>query len=68
MKLKFNDFRHTTVERQTAVPAWELYEALLEEGWQRSDARHVRLLGAGVRFQSQEGLSEIEQLTFFEEN
>ena len=68
VKLKFNDFRHTTVERQTAVPAWELYEALLEEGWQRSDARHVRLLGAGVRFQSQEGLSEIEQLTFFEEN
>lgn len=67
VKLKFNDFRHTTVERQSSVPEWHLYESLLEEGWGRSQARHVRLLGAGVRFQSQEEPSEVEQLTFFEE-
>ena len=68
VKLKFNDFRHTTVERQTSAPEWKLYESLLQDGWQRSNTRHVRLLGAGVRFRSQEEASELEQLTLFEEN
>lgn len=50
VKLKFDDFKHTTVERQADRPDWEHYEHLLREGWGRREGRTVRLLGAGVRF------------------
>ncbi len=66
VKLKFHDFRHTTVERQASSPDWELYESLLEEGWTRAEARHVRLLGAGVRFHSRPPATHAEQLSLFE--
>lgn len=50
VKLRFQDFQQTTVERQTSDPSWELYEELLAEGWKRAGDRQVRLLGAGARF------------------
>ncbi len=68
IKLKFNDFRHTTVERQTGTPEWAIYETLFEEGWERAGERHVRLIGAGVRFQvSEDSRDRATQLTLFED-
>lgn len=67
VKLKFNDFRQTTVERQTSHPERELYEELLHEGWERGQGRPVRLLGAGVRFQSEPPIREVGQLDLFDE-
>ncbi len=65
VKLKFNDFCQTTVERQTTHPERELYEELLHEGWARGHGRPVRLLGAGVRFQSDAPRLEAGQLDLF---
>ncbi|MFT4637117.1 MAG: DNA polymerase-4 [Verrucomicrobiales bacterium] len=68
VKLKFSDFQQTTVERQTSEPKWEIYETLLEEGWQRAEDRHVRLLGAGVRFHSDlDDRDDPGQLALFED-
>lgn len=51
VKLKFSDFRKTTVERvSTWPPPPDLFPALLEEGWGRGQGKPVRLLGTGVRF------------------
>ena len=64
VKLKFSDFKQTTVERQLATPDWDIYETLLREGWQRGGQRSVRLLGAGVRFKTmKKGPSD--QMEFF---
>ncbi|MDA9240566.1 DNA polymerase IV [bacterium] len=50
IKIKFNDFTTTTLERRlvTGLPL-ESFEAIFEEAWQRG-ARPVRLIGLGVRF------------------
>lgn len=50
VKLKFDDFQQTTVERAATHIDSDLIDVLLEEGWQRK-ARPVRLLGLGVRLQ-----------------
>ena len=53
VKVKFADFTRTTRECVSPNPNMETYQALLAEAWAR---RHqpVRLLGAGVRFESQD--------------
>jgi DNA polymerase-4 len=53
VKVKFADFTRTTRECVSANPDMETYQALLADAWVR---RHqpVRLLGAGVRFESQD--------------
>jgi DNA polymerase-4 len=53
VKVKFADFTRTTRECVSANPDMETYQTLLAEAWAR---RHqpVRLLGAGVRFESQD--------------
>jgi DNA polymerase IV len=48
VKLKFDDFQQTTVERFSHHIDIDLIQCLLKEGWERS-ARPVRLLGVGVR-------------------
>ncbi|MDB2594116.1 DNA polymerase IV [Porticoccaceae bacterium] len=50
IKMKFNDFSATTVERQmvAGLPA-ESFDHLCDQAWERG-ARPVRLLGIGVRF------------------
>lgn len=50
IKMKFNDFSATTVERQmvAGLPA-ESFDHLFDQAWERG-ARPVRLLGIGVRF------------------
>jgi len=49
VKVRFDDFSHTTVECAGTGPDPERYGELLARGWQRR-ARPVRLLGVGVRF------------------
>ena len=48
MKLKFNDFTTTTVERVGTKAVEADYQSLLMEGWERK-AKPVRLIGLGVR-------------------
>lgn len=55
VKLKFNDFKQTTVERLTHTVNIEIVRGLLKEGWERG-GKPVRLLGLGVRlFQAHVG-------------
>ena len=50
IKMKFNDFTATTVERQMVkgLPV-ESFDHLCDEAWERG-GKSVRLLGIGVRF------------------
>ncbi len=63
VKLKFDDFSQTTAERASTVIVGELAELLLEEGWSRGEGKSVRLLGFGVRLESD---LKDEQLEMFE--
>jgi DNA polymerase-4 len=49
VKLKFDDFSRTTVERARLDPSLGSFRTLLEEGFARAK-RNVRLIGMGVRF------------------
>jgi DNA polymerase-4 len=48
LKMKFNDFSQTTVERQHCNPTLKDLTMLCEQAWQRGQIP-VRLLGVGVR-------------------
>lgn len=48
LKMKFNDFTQTTVERQDSLPTLSDLSALCEEAWLRKKLP-VRLLGIGVK-------------------
>lgn len=61
VKLKFNDFKQTTVERLAHTIELEAIKALLNEGWVRGEAKPVRLLGVGIRL-SQEQAGDCMQL------
>ena len=64
VKIKFSDFRQTTVESATSIPTLGHFENLIETAWQRGK-RPVRLLGLGVRLGEAEG---VEQLSLFSES
>lgn len=64
VKLKFNDFTTTTVERQAASPELEDYCELLETAMSRSELP-IRLIGVGVRFQGAPKDETVTQLTLF---
>ena len=57
VKLKFDDFTRTTVERAAFSPNLSNYRQLLVEAFGRAD-KSVRLMGVGVRFNE---LAEREQ-------
>jgi len=61
VKLKFNDFKQTTVERLAHTFELEAVKALLTEGWERGAEKPVRLLGVGIRL-SQEQAGDRMQL------
>jgi len=63
VKIRFDDFSHTTVECISTHPADEVWQALLAEGWARQ-RRPVRLLGVGVRFEEEKAL--LRQLELFQ--
>jgi DNA polymerase-4 len=60
IKLKFSDFRTTTVQAVSTHIDEQLALTLLRKGWSRSE-RAVRLLGIGVQLATEEGnTSQIE--------
>jgi DNA polymerase-4 len=56
VKLKFDDFSRTTVERSGLDTSVECFRSLLGEGIARAD-RQIRLIGIGVRFAEPEHAS-----------
>ncbi|MGB0157215.1 MAG: DNA polymerase IV [Luminiphilus sp.] len=64
IKLKFNDFTTTTVERVGTKAVEDDYRDLLLEGWERK-SKPVRLIGLGVRL-SDEGDVASARLPFSE--
>lgn len=66
VKLKFDDFEITTLERAlNQLLTRQLLEPLLTEAWQRRQ-RPVRLLGIGVKLFDQQAPGVMEQLPLFE--
>lgn len=65
IKIRFADFRQTTVECVGASVDETVFHALLKSGLQRHP-QSVRLLGAGVRLQEGEG--ELMQMRLFEQD
>ena len=65
IKMKFNDFSATTVERQmvAGLPA-ESFDYLCDQAWERG-GRPVRLLGIGVRFVDTREQERATQLELF---
>lgn len=62
VKIKYFDFKQTTIERQIPFGE-ESYLGLLEERWAQ-DPRPVRLLGVGVKFEeTKEELAQLSLLT-----
>jgi DNA polymerase-4 len=60
VKIKYHDFRQTTIERQLPFTE-ENFIWLLEERWSQ-DPRPVRLLGVGVKFEEDPGETSEGQL------
>lgn len=52
VKLKFNDFQHTTVECTHDALDFKLFSQLMQEGFSRKE-RPVRLLGVGVKLRQE---------------
>ena len=50
VKLKFADFRSTTIERSSQRLSPQLFADLLPLAWARGDGQQIRLLGIGVSF------------------
>ena len=65
IKMKFNDFSATTVERQmvAGLPT-ESFDYLCDQAWERG-GRPVRLLGIGVRFVDTREQQSAMQLELF---
>ncbi|MCP4847956.1 MAG: DNA polymerase IV [Verrucomicrobiaceae bacterium] len=66
VKVKFTDFRQTTVECRAEGVDQSVFSALVEEGWIRGGGKSVRLLGAGVRFRPRVEGEEGQQLELFD--
>jgi DNA polymerase-4 len=66
LKLKFEDFSRTTIERAADHVDRELFQTLLHEAWPRGGGKSIRLIGAGVRFQPEQSPSDDRQLSLFD--
>ena len=64
VKVKFNDFQSTTVERAWQGADHGHFHELLQQGLERSELR-VRLIGAGVKFYDESDASDM-QLDFLD--
>ncbi len=60
IKLKFDDFSQTTIERVATAPDFKLGKELLIEGWKRGGQKSVRLLGVGVKLADEGDDSQME--------
>ncbi len=52
IKLKFEDFNQTTIERTTDGLEFERFRELLHQVWARRNERNIRLIGLNVHFPS----------------
>lgn len=64
VKLKFADFRSTTIERRCRTVSVDLFRELLPLAWSRGSGQGIRLLGLGVNFADTE--QGVEQLSLFD--
>ena len=64
VKLKFSNFKQTTVERASFAPDIATFRQLIDVGWARGGDLGIRLLGLGVGF-SDTALND-HQLDLFE--
>lgn len=64
VKIRFDDFSHTTAECISSAPNAAVWQQLLGEGWQRR-SRPVRLLGVGFRYE-EERMQHNRQLGLFD--
>jgi len=53
IKLKFNDFQSTTVEKINSAANYDLYLVLLAQALKRSNGRSIRLIGLNVGLSSE---------------
>jgi DNA polymerase-4 len=67
VKIRFDDFRRTTVECVGAATDLPTFIALLEKGFARRN-RPVRLLGAGVRLEEGDVGADGGQFQLFDDH
>lgn len=65
VKLKFADFRLTTMERHSDQLDKSLFEEMMPRAWERGAGKSIRLLGIGVTFREREAIAEENQLPLF---
>ncbi|HIG43480.1 MAG: DNA polymerase IV [bacterium] len=65
VKLKFSDFKSTTIERHSHELNRALFEELLPIAWERGEGKGIRLLGLGVTFKETDKIAEEKQLALF---
>ena len=66
VKLTFSDFHKTSTEKKSDKINSELFNELLINSWNRGKGKSVRLIGAGVRFESKKAKSDLHQMNLFE--
>ena len=59
IKLKFQDFRQTTIERQHHELNFPMLEQLLDQAWQRGEGKSVRLVGIHVGLKSHQQQAQL---------
>ena len=63
-KIKFNNFRQTTLETSASAPCMDTFQELIQQGLQREN-RPIRLLGLGVQFAAPDA-GNVSQLPLFQ--
>ena len=66
VKLTFSDFQKTSTEKKSDEINSSLFNELLAVSWGRGNGKSVRLIGAGVRFESKKTKSDFDQLNLFD--
>ncbi len=59
VKLKFDDFTQTTLERTTDGLSFDVFRTLLNQVWVRRNGKRIRLLGLGVHFPQSKTTSQL---------
>lgn len=65
IKLKFANFRQTTMDKACLAPSANTYKEMLPLAWARGNGEGIRLLGIGVSFKDKASLEEELQLDLF---
>ncbi len=65
LKLKFADFKSTTIERPSLELNKSLFAELLPIAWERGSGQGIRLLGLGVSFKEVDEVAEEKQMILF---